>query len=202
MKSSRQTNSYKAARFFSVLGHPLVLLPLTVLIVALRNASPGRALTIGIITILVTVIPLLFIIRRRVVAGKWTDHDISEPSERRNFYPIAVAVAAFSCLVFRLLDFPLPLLIGMIISVVLLPAAMFINQWSKISLHLTFAAYCAVSLAAIDYGWAAFFILLAVAVGWSRVRLERHSLRQVLGGAALGGAGGIFLLQIIGFFQP
>jgi membrane-associated phospholipid phosphatase len=200
MKSSEQTISYRAALLVSLLGHPFVLLTLTVLIVALHNTSPARAFVIGIVTISVTVVPLLFIIRRSVVTGKWGNHDISDRAERGKFYPIAVAVVALSCLVFWLLDFPRPLLIGIIASLVLLLAAMLINRWSKISLHLTFAAYSAVSLTAIDYRLGAVFILLAVAVAWSRVRLERHSLGQVLGGAALGASAGIFLLRIIGFF--
>jgi membrane-associated phospholipid phosphatase len=200
MNSGSQTISYRAALIISVIGHPFVLLTLTVIIVALRNTSPLRALTIGIITISVTVVPLLFVIRRSVVTGKWGNHDISERSERNKFYPIAVAVVAVSCLVFWFLDFPRPLLVGITISLVLLLAAMLINRWSKISLHLTFAAYCAVSLTAVDYRLGAFFILLAIAVAWSRLKLERHSLGQVLGGAALGTAAGIFLLQVIRFF--
>jgi len=200
MNSSEQTISYRAAKTLSVIGHPFALLPLTVLIVALRNTSPARALTIGIITISVTVVPLLFIIRRNVITGKWGNHDISERSERGRFYPIAVVVVALSCLVFWLLDFPRPLLVGIIVSLALLLAAMLINRWSKISLHLIFAAYCAVLLTAVDYRLGAIFILLAIAVAWSRVKLERHSLGQVLGGAALGTTAGIFLLQIIKFF--
>jgi membrane-associated phospholipid phosphatase len=190
----------KAASIISVLGHPFVLLPLTILLATLNNASPARALTIAAITVLVTVVPLFLIIRRKVSAGKWSDYDISEPSERRSFYPFAAAAVALSCLVFWLLDFPRPLLIGVIISLFLLLAAMLINRFSKISLHLIFAAYCAMSLTAVSFWTASILIALAIAVGWSRVVLKRHTLAQVLGGAALGLIGGLFLLRIIALF--
>ncbi|HSK74627.1 MAG TPA: hypothetical protein VK892_23205 [Pyrinomonadaceae bacterium] len=195
-----QKNLYQAARIISVLGHPFVLLPFTVFIVAFYELPPARAFTVGIITVFATVVPLLFIIRRKVAAGKWADHDISVPAERRDFYPIVIAVVAISCLVFWFLDFPRPLLIGIFISLILLLAAMFINRRSKISLHLIFITYCAIALTAVSFWVSASLILLAVALGWSRVVLERHSLTQVLSGALLGGFAGFILLKVIALF--
>lgn len=194
-----QTSLYKTARIISIIGHPFVLLPLTVVIASFQNASPGRAFITGAVTVLATVFPLLFIIRRRVKAGKWSDHDVSEHSERNNFYAIVIPVVALSGLLFWFLDFPRALLTGVGISVCLLLAAMFINRRSKISLHLIFAFYCAVSLIAVGFWIGAGFILLAVAVGWSRVILKRHTLAQVLSGAALGAFAGFFLLKMIDF---
>ncbi|MET0753696.1 MAG: phosphatase PAP2 family protein [Pyrinomonadaceae bacterium] len=196
---SEQTKLYKAAQIVSIIGHPFVLLPLTAVIATLQNTSPWRAFAIGTITVLATVFPLLFIIRRRVKAGKWSDHDISEHSQRNNFYTIAIITVALSCLLFRFLDFPRPLLLGMIISLVLLIAAMIINLRSKISLHLIFASYCAVSLIAVGFWVGVCFILLAGLVGWSRVILRRHTTAQVVSGALLGAAAGIFLLKMINF---
>ena len=43
-------------------------------------------------------------------------------------------------------------------------------------------------------------MLLAAAIGWSRVKLERHSFGQVLSGALVGAIAGIVFLKIIGFF--
>ncbi len=194
-----QTNLYKAAQIISVIGHPFVLLPLTAVIAALQNASPWRAFTIGTITVLATVFPLLFIIRQRVKAGKWSDHDVSEHSQRNNFYTIAIIIVALSCVLFLFLDFPRSLLLGMIISLVLLVAAMIINLRSKISLHLIFASYCAVSLIAVGFWVGACFILLAIAVAFSRVILRRHTTAQVVSGALLGAAAGVFLLKMINF---
>lgn len=196
---SEQTNLHKAAQIVSVIGHPFVLLPLTAVIATLQNASPWRAFTIGTITVLATVFPLLFIIRRRVKAGKWSDHDVSEHSQRNNFYTIAIIIVALSCVLFRFLDFPRPLLLGMIISLVLLIIAMIINLRSKISLHLIFASYCAVSLIAVGFWIGAGFILLAIAVAFSRVVLRRHTTAQVVSGASLGTTAGVFLLKMINF---
>ena len=195
-----QTAAVKIAKIISVVGHPFVLLALTVLISAISSLPLGRALTICGITVLLTIFPLLIIIRRQVSAGKWSDHDVSEASERRNFYPILIAVVALSLVAFYLLGFPRGLLVGMLISLLLLLTAMLINRYSKISLHQIFAVYFAVSLFAVSFWFGALFLLLAVAVGWSRIRLERHTFAQVLSGALLGAIAGIVLLKTIGFF--
>ena len=200
MSTEKTSKAEKAARIVSVVGHPFVLLTLTVLIVALHRTHPVRALTFGGAAILCTVSPLLFIIRRRVSAGKWSDHDISDASERRSFYPVAISVAAVSTFLFYLLNFPHGLIVGMLMSLVILLAAMLINHFSKISLHVIFAVYFAVALFAVSHWSGAGFLLLAAAVGWSRVRLERHTAAQVLSGAGLGALAGIIFLKVVGFF--
>ena len=200
MKTQPLPKSVTIARIISVIGHPFVLLSLTALIVALHRTHLLRALTIGGVTVLSTVTPLFFIIRRKVSAGKWSDHDVSDASERRSFYPIAITINTLSTLIFYLLGFPHGLIVGMLISLVILLAAMLINRWSKISLHQIFAVYFAVSLFAVSYWSGAGFLLIAAAVGWSRIELERHTFGQVLSGALLGAVAGIVLLKTIGFF--
>jgi membrane-associated phospholipid phosphatase len=191
--------SFQAAKIISVIGHPFVLLTLTVLIAALSNAPLERALTIGAATVLLTVVPLLFIIRRKVSAGKWSDHDVSDAAQRRSFYPLALAVTALAALIFYLLGFPRGLLVGISIAFALQIVAMLINRRSKISLHMIFAVYFAAALVAVG-GWiGAAFLLLAALVGWSRVRLGRHTAAQVVSGACLGAAAGIIFLKVNGF---
>src|SRR5690348_13876296 len=100
MNAEELPKSVKIARVVSVIGHPFVLLTLTVFIAALHRTHPMRALTFGGAAVLFTVSPLVFIIRRKVSAGKWSDHDISDASERKSFYPIAISVAAASTFIF------------------------------------------------------------------------------------------------------
>ncbi len=195
--NSTPTNLYKTAKIISVIGSPFVLFPFTVFTVAFYDAPPEWALTVGLITVLAIVVPLLFVIRRKVVAGKWSDHDVSDSTERRNFYAITITIVGVCSLLFWLLNFPRSIVIGIIVSLGLLLAAALINWWSKISLHLMFVMYCAVSLITLNYWIALTLIFFAVLVGWSRVFLGRHSLGQVLTGAALGTLGGLFLIKVI-----
>lgn len=195
-----QTAVVKAAKIVSVLGHPFVLLALTVLAATASKESPARAAIIGLITVTATVLPMLFIIRRKVKSGKWSDHDVSDAAQRRSFYPIMMAILALALTVFFILDFPRPLLAGMLISLAILLVAMFVNRYSKISLHLSFAVYFALSLFAVSFRTGTIFLIFAAGVGWSRVRLARHSTPQVLSGALLGAIAGIAFLKTVGFF--
>ena len=188
----------RAARLVSVVGHPFVLLALTVFIAAVARDGAGRALTLGLVTIAATALPLLLIIRRQVAKGAWSDHDVSVAEERRSFYPRVLLVVAAAALVFYLLGFPGPLVAGLGVSLALLVAAMIINRRTKISLHMIFAVYFGVALTAVGLPIGAAFLLLAAAVGWSRVRLARHTPWQVAAGAALGAAGGLVLLAVNG----
>ncbi len=195
-----QTTSVKTAKIISVIGHPFVLLSLTIFAAAAFRESPARAAMIGAVTVLATVFPMLFIIRRKVKAGKWSDHDVSDAAERRNFYPLMMTVLGISLVVFYLFGFPRPLLVGMFISLLILFIAMLVNRRSKISLHMIFAVYFAVSLLVVNFWISAALFVTAIAVGWSRVKLGRHSLAQILSGALLGAIAGIFLLKANGFF--
>jgi membrane-associated phospholipid phosphatase len=189
----------KTARIVSIAGHPFVLIPTTTLIAALYNMPPQRAFAVVAVTVSITVLPILFIIRRKVTAEKWSDYDVSIASERKSFYPILILIVSISSLILWLLRFPRSLLLGIVISLGLIFAAMLINLRSKISLHLIFAVYCAVSLMAVS-GWlGAGFLLFAAAIGWSRIVLQRHNFGQVVSGMTLGAAAGILLLKLLDF---
>ena len=77
----------------------------------------------------------------------------------------------------------------------LLVAAAFCNRWLKVSLHAAFAAFTVVSLWNVSLWAAGLVLVLAVAIGWSRVVLGRHSLPEVLAGAGLGGLVATALLR-------
>jgi hypothetical protein len=56
-----------------------------------------------------------------------------------------------------------------------------VSRWSKISLHTSIGAFCTVTLVAVNMWVAGAALLLATAVGWARVWLDRHTLWHVDG---------------------
>jgi hypothetical protein len=60
----------RAAEVLSVIGHPFTVLPVTIVLVTMRNAGPRHALAIGSAAALLIVVPLILVIRRKVVAGQ------------------------------------------------------------------------------------------------------------------------------------
>jgi membrane-associated phospholipid phosphatase len=70
-------------------------------------------------------------------------------------------------------------------------SAAVVNRASKISLHMTFVAFCTVVVLHVSPELGACFAALALAVAWSRVALSRHTRLEAIGGLLLGATGGI-----------
>lgn len=185
----------RLAVVLSTLGSPFVLLPLTVLLVSMRTDSPARALGLAAALASLSVVPLVLLIRHRVRTGRWSDHDVSDRSHRREFYPIAMVLTVVTAVGLWLLGAPGMVVRGILVVLVLLIVGMTLSRWSKISLHTSIGAFCTVSLVAVNVWVAGGALILATAVGWARIWLERHTLWQVLSGAALGAAGGLVVLR-------
>lgn len=190
-----RSRTRRLAVLLSTLGNPFVLLPLTVLLVSMRTSSPARALAFAVALACLGVVPLVLLIRHKVRTGRWSDHDVSDPSHRRGFYPIAIVVTAGSGVGMWLLGAPGIVVRGILVLLLVLILASTLSRWSKISLHTSIGAFCSVTLVAVNMWVAGGALILATAVGWARIWLERHTLWQVLGGAALGAAGGLVVLR-------
>jgi membrane-associated phospholipid phosphatase len=73
-----------------------------------------------------------------------------------------------------------------------------LNHWAKASLHTVFALYAAGLWGAWSIGAGIVAVPLAASVAWSRVRLGRHSCKEVLAGATVGLAAAFALLGFAG----
>ena len=186
-----------AANILSTAGHPLLFLPLTIALSLLGHLPGPKLIWTVAIFVASTVIPMLFIIRRKVAAGKWTDMDVSDHGQRGGLYNVAFVIIVISIFVFWLLGFPGGVIVGALVSLLLLLAGMVINRFSKISMHAMFGAYCVVILLAASLAFGFAGALLVAGMGWSRVILGRHTIRQVVAGNLLGAAAGGLLLVLL-----
>jgi len=182
---------YRMAYVISFLFHPFVLVVPLFMIVAIRFAASlyegvlcGLALSLG-----VSAAPFAFI-RRGVVRGKWTDHDISRREQRLVpfLYTIGCMIGVWAILFF--LEAPVELMAtfaGMVCAVV---AALLVTQLArwKISLHLIGITGTVLTLALLVSPRAFWLSPLIVLVGWARWRVGAHSPSQALSGFALASA--------------
>jgi hypothetical protein len=180
------------ARWISWIGHPLVLISLSVgIIIALRLANrAGLALSL---TLLATVIlPMALLLFRGLQSGRWSDPDVSIHAERVRFYPGAISISAVAVIVLLLSRAPGFALRGATMTLFLLIMAALINFRIKLSLHALFAFYSAVILFVVSPVIGTVAFALALLVFWSRLYLKRHNLPETLVGAFLGLLGGLF----------
>jgi hypothetical protein len=177
----------KIALVLSVIGHPFVLMPLTVAFMV-RPAKLAMAIAICM------VVAMLAVIARRVAAGEWSDYDVSDREQRHGFYPIALIVVAIAAAVSWMLHLPAGFVRGLIVAGGLLATSAVLTHWTKVSLHVLIGAFCVVTLTTADLRAAALVGSLVIAVAWSRVALRRHTVAQVVIGAFLGSAFGALLV--------
>ena len=177
-------NDLQLARTLSVAGHPLVLIPPTVALVT------GSLRAAGIVFATMT-LPLAVIIAIRVRRGSWSDFDVSRREQRSGLYYAVAIVLALCLLVLYLTGASPGMMRGLGATAAMLAVGLLGNRWLKISMHMMFAAYCA-ALVIWVYPWSAVAIVpFVLAIAWSRRRLERHTLVEVILGLLLGTAAGL-----------
>ncbi len=187
--------SESLARAVSLLGHPLVLLPLTVVALSSAQGDAASRARIAIGMALFAGIVLIWSwwqVRR----GRWEHVDASGKRERRalNRFLLAALTLATGIAAWR--SEATVLVAGLAMSAALIAVAMATSRWCKLSLHMAFAVYAAILLWQLHAGLGMAILVFSVAIAWSRLALHRHSPVDLVAGAMAGllaGAGFRFL---------
>lgn len=179
-------SSTTLARILSIAGHPFLLMPLMIAATT-RNWVWTAVVGAGMI------LPLLGIIIRNVRRGSWSDHDVSRREQRSGLYKAIFPLLAFSALALYLLGASAGMMRGMAAAAVMFTLGIFGNRFLKISLHMMAAAYCAVLISRL-YPWSIWFVVpFAIAIAWSRRKLDRHTWAEIGVGSAIGAAAALLV---------
>lgn len=176
----------RVAAWVSVIAHPFVLIPVLVGVVTARSLPAREAAIVVGLVVACSILPMLWIIVRRVRSGAWTDHDVSVREQRTGMYPAALAISAGTVVLLYAVGVAPGILRGTVAIFALIAVSALVNTRLKVSLHTGFAAFTAVSLLSVSRPLGIAAIVVALAVAWSRLELRRHTLPEVIGGALLG----------------
>jgi len=178
------------ARALSIFGHPVLVLPMAMLAIALaqgdRRTAAWSAAGLGAFAALVMGFSWW-----QVRRGRWGHVDASARHERgalNRFLLVALAIGAV--LVAWRGQQP-ALALGLALSALMILAALLTARWWTLSLHLAFAVFAALLLRELGTGWMLAALLFAAAVAWSRLALNRHAPRDLAAGAVVGAAAGL-----------
>lgn len=182
--------THAVARALSLIGHPMLMLPLAVL--ALSRTGDGNSgtlrLGLGFALFAAAVLGYSWWQVRR---GRWRHVDASEKHERgslNRFLLIALTIAAL------LAAAGVPqreLALGLAVSAGLVAIALLTAGWCKLSLHLAFAVFAASLLFRLGWEYGVAATAFAVAIAWSRWALRRHTPGDLLVGAMAGMSAGL-----------
>lgn len=179
-----------AAQTLSVVGHPGLLMPAAIVLAARAHGVSQQALGWAAGASLLVAMAVLAFSAAQVRAGRWRDVEASVPSERAelNAFAIPLLFGASAWVAWQ--GLPGVIAAGLAVGGSLVLLAHALRRWLKVSLHAGFAVFAASLLWAVP-AMAAGGMVLALAVGWSRVALSRHSAAEVLTGWVVGGVAGV-----------
>lgn len=195
------TRAYLIAMLLThVLNPTYSLLPILVLVTYSSTQSWLESLKWTGLAASMVLLPVLAFIHRRVRAGVYADDQVSMREQRHIIYALgAVCTTLYSVAVYTL-DGPLELKATLMALFTTGLVAMVINLFlSKVSIH-TGGIAGLVTVLVILFGRGALpAVLLVPLVGWSRIVLGRHTIRQVVSGVLTAATVTTAVLHAYGF---
>ena len=188
--ADRMSLPFPLARALSILGHPMLVLPMAVLAVAWARGDAQTAMwsAAGFAAFAALVMGYSWWQVRR---GRWGHVDASATHERSTLNRfLLVALTAGALLVAWRGGQPL-FALGLALSAAMILAAMLTARWCKLSLHLAFVVFAACLLRDLGTVWMLTALVFAAAVAWSRLALQRHTRRDLVAGGIAGAMAGL-----------
>jgi hypothetical protein len=185
----------QSAWWISLVGHPAIVVPFTVTLLSWQGGvSSVSTLLVPIVAlVLVVMVFSMWQVRRR----KWDDIDASQPTERKTLLLALGACLVGAALIVPSFRLPTGLGLGLLIASVQVIVAMISSRWLKISFHSAFNAFCSILLWPLGVGAVLLGLVWTVVVSWSRLTLNRHTIREVVVGGCLGSVSGTMFWLIL-----
>jgi hypothetical protein len=176
----------QVARCLSIVGHPLVFLPLAVWMAIASGTSGGQVLPLALAFFALLALGVMSYSWMHVRSGHWGHVDASLPHERRSLNGLLLSALSVSAVIMWFQPRARGLALGITLSCFLIGAALLTARWLKASLHMAFLVFASTILWQVSLGLVVAALAFTAAVGWSRLELRRHSVAEVLAGAGLG----------------
>ena len=189
--------SHRLARIVSILGHPLVSLPVAALLLAAHQGAGPARLSVLVLGLGAIALGVMGYSRWQVRRQRWRHVDASGRGERRSLNRFLLLVFAVATLATWAWAPQREFALGLALSALLIAAAMLSARWCKLSLHVAFAMYAAVLLVQLSWLACAAGILFVAAVAWSRLVLDRHAPRDLVAGAIAGLLAGLAFWRLL-----
>jgi membrane-associated phospholipid phosphatase len=191
----------KIATYISTLGHPLLTIPLFILIVLFGNEDSSRAAPISFLIIGCVFIPVTIRLYIKSRNGSYTNFDVSDKIQRRSLYLFVVPLLLIVTIILFATNQSRNLCLGVLFALLLLILSQAINYFVKSSLHVSLNIYLTALIFTVNFKAGVAALLFTALISWSRVKLGRHSVKEVLFGLLIGTIISLILLQLEGYIS-
>ena len=191
----------KIATYISTLGHPLLTIPLFILIVLFGNEDSSRAAPISFLIIGCVFIPVTIRLYIKSRNGSYTNFDVSDKIQRRSLYLFVVPLLLIVTIILFATNQSRNLCLGVLFALLLLILSQAINYFVKSSLHVSLNIYLSALIFTVNFKAGVAALLFTGLISWSRVKLGRHSVKEVLFGLLIGTIISLILLKLEGYIS-
>ncbi|MFB6190120.1 MAG: hypothetical protein ABEJ91_00950 [Candidatus Nanohaloarchaea archaeon] len=176
----------RLARFLSTAFSPAaVAVGGSVIIAAVYGIGWSAASQVTGLGIITVVLPLL---TAREIAERHMGYDLSRKEDRPRFYLMSALLSAVYIAALRAADAPIAIMELVYAGIAAVLVGALVNYRTKASVHTGAVTGLAAMVSFRSPAAGLVLFMLAGAVAWSRVRLGRHTTRQVIYGGAVSAA--------------
>lgn len=176
----------KAANFISTLGHPLFTIPAFVAIVMFVNEDFQKASFVSFLIIGCIFIPLILRLFVKSKNGTYTNFDVSDRIERKTMFIFVIPLLMIVMFVLYRTHQNNDLCISLLFATILVCISQVVNLFIKSSLHVSLNIYLSFLVMTLNFKIGILLFLFTGLLGWSRIVLGRHTLKEVLVGGVIG----------------
>jgi len=185
------------AKVISIIGHPLLTIPVFVIVVLFSGNDSKSALFLTFLIIGCVFIPIISWIYLKSKNGSYSNFDVSDQKQRRSLFVFAIPFLAVITVVLFATHQPVKTSICMLFATILVVISQLVNFYIKSSLHVSLTLYLAFIALHINFIFGITLIIMSFFIGWSRIILKRHSLKEVFAGAIIGLSVGSILFYFL-----
>jgi membrane-associated phospholipid phosphatase len=177
---------YLFGKRVSAILHPVPLSIISIYLTTLgAPTARSAALLWATFATLLQVVPMTIFFRIRLRQGAYSDEDVSIRTQRSELYLVGLVTLVLGLLATVVYSGPAALA-AMLLSAILINVIGFtINMFWKISVHAASIGTTAMLATIYLPLFGGIMWLLAVLLGWARLRTRNHTLMQVIAGIAL-----------------
>ena len=188
----------KTANVISIIGHPILTLPLFVIFILFKFEEPQKALATSAIIIGGVFIPLAIKTYLGTKKGQYTNYDVSNQKQRQRWYVTAILLLVVVLVALFLTEQSKTIRGNTVSAFLLLLTAQLMNFYIKSSMHTAFNLFLVFLILPMSSVFAILYLGFTCLIAWSRLVLKRHTVKEVVSGAIIGlvfGLISIFTLQ-------
>lgn len=189
----------KIAQFISIAGHPLLTIPLFVVIVTFSLEDFKKALITSSIIIGGLFLPLILRLYLKSRNGSYTNFDVSDRKQRKSVFTFIVPILSVVTVVMYLTGQSTHLCQSLLVGLILVISSQVVNLYIKSSMHVAFHLYLSFLVMTLNPGIGIIALLITFPIAWSRIVLGRHTLKESLVGGVIGGMAGLSMFYLEGF---